>query len=105
MGLSGLKINRLDFSEENETSFPVMNSLRWNYWEIGNSWIVYALRNYVWRWNPKLVFFSETKSKSRHMDRIKFKLGFSNGLCVSSRGRSGGLALLWSSDTKLEIMS
>uniref|UniRef100_A0A7N2R6D1 Endonuclease/exonuclease/phosphatase domain-containing protein n=1 Tax=Quercus lobata TaxID=97700 RepID=A0A7N2R6D1_QUELO len=39
------------------------------------------------------------------MDRIKFKLGFSNGLCVSSRGRSGGLALLWSSDTKLEIMS
>ena len=39
------------------------------------------------------------------MDRIKFKLGFSNGLCVLSRGQSGGLALLWSSDTKLEIMS
>ena len=39
------------------------------------------------------------------MEKIKFKLGFTNGLCVSSRGRSGGLALFWSSDTKLEIKS
>ena len=39
------------------------------------------------------------------MEKIKFKLGFTNGLCVSSRGRNGGLALFWSSDTKLEIRS
>ena len=39
------------------------------------------------------------------MEKIKLKLGFTNGLYVSSRGRNGGLALLWSSDTKLEIKS
>lgn len=39
------------------------------------------------------------------MERAKYKLGNSNGLIVPSRGQSGGLALLWSGDTKLEIKS
>lgn len=39
------------------------------------------------------------------MEKIKYKLGFSNSLFVPSRGRTGGLALLWSSDTNLEIKS
>ncbi|XP_050245813.1 uncharacterized protein LOC126693715 [Quercus robur] len=39
------------------------------------------------------------------MEKVKYKLGFSNGLIVPSRGRRGGLALLWSSDTVLEIKS
>ena len=82
-----------------------MNSLCWNYWGIGNPWTIFALRDYVQRWNPRLVFLLEIKSKSRRMEKIKFKLGFTNGLYVQSRGRSGGLALLWSSDTNLEIKS
>ena len=82
-----------------------MNSLCWNCWGIGNPWTIFALRDYVQRWNPRLVFLLETKSKNRRMEKIKFKLGFTNGLYVQSRGRSGGLALLWSSDTNLEIKS
>jgi len=39
------------------------------------------------------------------MDRIKNKIGFANGLIVSSNGRSGGLALLWSKKVDLEIKS
>ncbi|XP_075655081.1 uncharacterized protein LOC142625281 [Castanea sativa] len=39
------------------------------------------------------------------MEKAKFILGFPNGLIVPSRGHSGGLALLWSSDTNLEIKS
>ena len=39
------------------------------------------------------------------MEKVKYKLGFSNGLFVSSRGRRGGLALLWSSDIILDIKS
>ena len=39
------------------------------------------------------------------MERVKYILGYSNGLIVPSIGRSGGLALLWSSDTNLEIKS
>ena len=39
------------------------------------------------------------------MEKVKFKLGFSNGLIVPNQGKSGGLALLWSKDIKLETKS
>ena len=39
------------------------------------------------------------------MERVKYKLGFSKGLFVPSKGRSGGLALLWSKEVRLEIQS
>ena len=39
------------------------------------------------------------------MEIVKYRMGFSNGLIVPSRGRRGGLALLWSRDTNLEIKS
>ena len=63
------------------------------------------LRDYVRRWTPYLVFLVETKVKHKHMEKIKFSLGFSNGLIVPNRGRSGGLALFWSTDVNLEIKS
>ena len=39
------------------------------------------------------------------MEKVKYRLGYSNGLIVPSKGRSGDLALLWSGDTNLEIKS
>ena len=82
-----------------------MISLCWNCRGIGNPRTVFVLREYLWSWNPKLVFLSEAKLKSRRMEKVKYKLGFSNGLFVSSMGRKGSLALLWSSDTILDIKS
>ena len=87
------------------TPLGAMNSLCWNYRGIGNPRTVFALHDYVRRWNPKLVFLSETKINSRHVEIVKYRLGFSNGLIVPNRGRRGGLALLWSRDTNLEIKS
>ena len=78
-----------------------MTSLCWNCRGIGNPQTVFALREYLRCWNPKLVFLSETKLKSRRMEKVKYKLGFSNGLFVSSRGRraallcSGLVILFW----------
>ena len=63
------------------------------------------LRNYVRRWNPYLVFLMETKANVKRMEKVKYKLGFSNGLFVPNKGRSGGLALLWSKEVSLEIQS
>ena len=104
--LIGFVLYRLRYEKYRKvTPLKTMNSLCWNCRGIGNPRIVYTLRDYVRCWNPNLVFLSETKSKCRRMEKIKFKLGFTNELCVSSRGRSGGLAFLWSSDTKLEIKS
>ena len=78
-----------------------MTSLCWNCQGIGNPRTVYALREYLRRWNPELIFLSETKLKSRRMEKVKYKLGFSNDLFVSSRGRraallcSGLVILFW----------
>ena len=43
--------------------------------------------------------------KNCQMDKVKFKIGLLNGLVVPSIGRSGGLAMLWNRDIKLEVQS
>ena len=43
--------------------------------------------------------------KKYRMEREKFKIGLLNGLIVPSVGRSGGFAMLWSRDIKVEIQS
>ena len=45
--------------------------------------------------DPILIFLMETKPFVSEMNEIKEKLDQSQGLIVSSNGRSGGLALLW----------
>ena len=82
-----------------------MNSLGWNCRGLGNPRSVRALHNMVRRWAPKIVFLSETKLKSKRMERIRNRIGFANGLFVSSCDSSGGLALLWTRETNLEIKS
>ena len=66
---------------------------------IGESRSVRALHDLVQRWNPKIVFLIETKSRKNHMERIKNRIGFANGLIVPSVGRSGGI--LFSGQGKL----
>ena len=41
--------------------------------------------------------------KKYQMEKMKFKTGLLNGLIVPSVGRSGGLAMLWSREIKVEI--
>ena len=82
-----------------------MNCLCQNCWGVGSPWTVFALRNYVRQQNPYLVFLMETKANVKRMEKVKYKLGFSNGLFVPNRGRSGGLPLLWSKEVSLEIQS
>ena len=58
----------------------------------------------VQRWNPKIVFLSETKTRKKAMEKVMEKINFVNGLIVPRRGRGGGLALLWKREIDLEIM-
>ena len=43
--------------------------------------------------------------KKNQMEKEKFKLGLLNGLIVPRVGRSGGLAILWDRDVKVEVQS
>ena len=58
----------------------------------------------VQRWNPNIIFLSETKIKKKAMEKIMEKINFVNGLIVPRKGRGGGLALLWKREVDLEIM-
>ena len=83
-----------------------MNSLGWNCRGLGNPRLVRALHDLVQCWGPKIVFLLETKVRKNRMERIKrLKFRVANGLYVPCHGCSGGLALLWTRDTNLEIKS
>ena len=82
-----------------------MNPPSWNCRGLGNPQSVRALHDIVQRWKPKIVFLMETKSKVKHMEKIKNRVDFANGLIVPSQGRSGGVALFWTRDINLEIKS
>ena len=45
----------------------------------------------------------ETKSNDEWMVMVRDKCGFKHGLFVSSNGSSGGLAMLWKENVKLDI--
>ena len=82
-----------------------MNSLGWNCRGLGNPRSVRALHDLVRQWAPKIVFLSETKLRTKRMERIRDRIGFANELFVPSHGRSGGLALMWTRETDVEIKS
>ena len=58
----------------------------------------------VQRWNPKIIFLSKTKIKMKATEKIMEKINFVNGLNVPSKGKGGGLAMLWKREVALEIM-
>jgi hypothetical protein len=54
---------------------------------------------------PTLVFLTETKLPSHHMEIIKVKTGYRSIFVVDNVGKSGGLALMWSDETRVEIQN
>ena len=57
------------------------------------------------RWDPDVIFLSETKKKIAGMKKVKLKLGFVNGLYVQRQGKGGGLTVFWKMEVNLEINS
>ncbi|RYR27026.1 hypothetical protein Ahy_B02g061352 [Arachis hypogaea] len=45
----------------------------------------------------------ETRASKEKMDRVKRKLNFEYMFCVEPRGLSGGLSLLWKSNTNINV--
>ena len=80
-----------------------MSILSWNCRELGNYWIVRALKRVLQDEAPKVVFLMETKLPQEKMNFLKHELGYTHGLAVSSIGQSGGLALLWKPESKVEV--
>jgi exonuclease III len=72
---------------------------------LGNPRAVRDLCRMVKKKRPKLVFVMETKLQAQKFGCLKIKLGFDNVFVVDSVGKSGGLALFWSSEVDIEIQN
>ena len=64
-----------------------------------------ALRKILQMHGPHLVFLCETKLMTSQMNGVCNKLNYENYFAVSSIGRGGGLAMLWNSDTNVQVQS
>jgi exonuclease III len=82
-----------------------MNIISWNCRGLGNLRTVRELHRMVKQKKPILVFLMETKLRHDRMEAIRRKLEFPNMLAVDCIGKSGGLALLWNEEVKLEIQN
>ena len=85
-----------------------MDTLSWNCQELENPHTVNVLKKIVQAEAPNLVFFMETKlpqKAMKQMSDIKHSLGLTQGMVVSSEGKSGGLGFLWKPDVKVDVQT
>ena len=64
---------------------------------------VHELTKMVRSYRPQILFLSETKRKSSKMVWLQHVWNFSGCFVVESRGRSGGLCLLWTDCIQVTI--
>ncbi|XP_042983334.1 uncharacterized protein LOC122312737 [Carya illinoinensis] len=82
-----------------------MKLLAWNYRGLGNPRTVRELHLLVKEKVPQVVFISETKCNRERVEKIRNILGLTHSFVVDSRGKSGGLAMLWSENTNASLFS
>ncbi|XP_075675072.1 uncharacterized protein LOC142644317 [Castanea sativa] len=81
----------------------IMSILNWNCRGLGNPRTVNALLRALDKEDPICVFLMETKLTTDQLNAKKQGCAYNQGIAVSSKGSSGGLALLWKSDAKVHI--
>ncbi|KAL3839206.1 hypothetical protein ACJIZ3_023797 [Penstemon smallii] len=81
-----------------------MNCLAWNCQGLGGLLTIQNLGFHIRDHNPQIIFLSETKSRKRKIELLKAKFGFF-GVYTEARGKSGGLALLWRKEVRVELQS
>lgn len=80
-----------------------MSCLGFNCRGLGNPSLVSSLKELVRREAPSILFLCETKLSGSEMATVINKFSLYEGVAVDSRGRVGGLALLWKKSLKLEL--
>ena len=78
----------------------------WNCQGLGNPWTVQRLREICKKYDPDVIFLSETKNPHHVVNKKLEKLGFTNLKTIPPHGvAGGGLAIIWKEWLNLEIMS
>ncbi|KAK9996877.1 hypothetical protein SO802_021563 [Lithocarpus litseifolius] len=82
-----------------------LDSPRWNCRGLGNPRTIQVLRDFMQHWNPTTVFLAETKLNKKEAEKRRRLMSHLNCLFVLSIGQSGGLAMIWKMDIKLDIVT
>ena len=82
-----------------------MRLLSWNCQGLGNPWTVRSLHDLVRDQAPTVCFLMETRlDKEGFMHHCR-ELAYPNKLIVKKPDSSGGLALVWKEETRLEVIN
>lgn len=81
-----------------------MIQICWNCRGIGAASRVKELKDLILIHKPQLVFLSETKTKANKLQAIKRRMNFDDLFVVDSKGKSGGLCLLWKKNVKVHVI-
>ncbi|KAM1107410.1 hypothetical protein EV1_004132 [Malus domestica] len=82
-----------------------MSYLSWNCRGLGNLRLVQALQRLISSKDPTIVFVCDTRSNVAQIEKLRKKLNFDRSFTMASRGRSGGLCVLWKDDIDLNLQS
>ena len=82
-----------------------MSLLSWNCRKLGNRLRVRALEKIINKQDLNIVFLMEKKSDGLNVLKVCDWCKYKNGFIVPSRGSSGGLALFWKKEIRLDIQT
>ncbi|CAM8877662.1 unnamed protein product [Rhodiola kirilowii] len=82
-----------------------MKLVCWNCRGVGGPRAVRSICDVVNTHRPSILGLLETKKADGNWDDLRCRLGFKGCLSVRSRGKAGGLALLWKDDVGVDLKS
>ncbi|CAM8983245.1 unnamed protein product [Rhodiola kirilowii] len=82
-----------------------MTILGWNCRGLGTSSAIRALKDVVKTSRPLIVGLLETKANKRRCEEVRVQVGFRYCFSVSSRGKAGGMALMWQDEIEVDIVN
>lgn len=78
-----------------------MSLLCWTCRGLGSSSKIRSLKFLTKKYQPRIVFLSETNKNNNKCDEIACKLGFTGSFAVDSVNKSVGLCLMWAAEIKI----
>ena len=82
-----------------------MSILSTNCRGLGGAATVREIRDLVKLHSPTFLCVVETQLHKKTVENLSRSLGFDKCFAVSSSGRSGGLALFWNKEIKIEVFT
>jgi hypothetical protein len=82
-----------------------MSLVAWNCRGLGRPSVIPDLKYLVRRFNPDILFLSETLVHRNKIEAFRYVLGYDACLSVDRTGRSGGLAIFWRSTLNCNLIN